>query len=80
MIVAIASLAITVLVHLAGAIWWASRMSTQMEAVASHVREMRVDLSAVRAEVHAHDREIAVIQTLQDRAANGSGSSHERAR
>lgn len=71
MIIAIASLALTMLVHLAGAVWWASRMSTQMDAIALSLREARTELSALRGEVQSHETRLAVIDALRDHNSNG---------
>jgi hypothetical protein len=71
MIIAIASLALTMLVQMAGVVWWASRMSTQMDQIATSMREARTELSALRGEVHAHDTRLAVLDALQEHASNG---------
>jgi hypothetical protein len=74
-IIAIASLAITALVHLAGAVWWASRMSEQLAGVVKVVEETRKDIAVLRGEVQRHDTAIAVMRALDaaDRHSNGAG-------
>ena len=69
MIPAISPLFLFLIAQLGGAIWWASKISTILENIQVQLREARVDLSALRAEVQSHETEIAVIHAT---ASNGS--------
>lgn len=68
MTVALASLAISMFVQIAGVVWWASRMSHQIEAITSSLKDARVELSAMRGEVQAHDTQFAILRALDDAA------------
>lgn len=61
MIPAISPLLLFLIAQLGGAIWWASKISTMLENIQTQVRECRVDLSALRAEVQSHSTDLAVI-------------------
>ena len=61
MIPAISPLLLFLIAQLGGAIWWASKISTILENIQTQVRECRVDLSALRAEVQSHSTDLAVI-------------------
>ena len=61
MIPAISPLLLFLIAQLGGAIWWASKISTMLENIQTQVRECRVDLSALRAEVQSHTTDLAVI-------------------
>ena len=69
MIPAISPLLLFLIAQLGGAIWWASKISTMLENIQIQVRECRVDLSALRAEVQSHSTDLAVIHAT---ASNGS--------
>ena len=58
---AISPLLLFLIAQLGGAIWWASKISTMLENIQTQVRECRVDLSALRAEVQSHSTDLAVI-------------------
>lgn len=61
MIPAISPLLLFLIAQLGGAIWWASKITAMLENIQIQVRECRVDLSALRAEVQAHSTDLAVI-------------------
>ena len=61
MIPLINPLVMFLILQLGGAIWWASKISTMLENIQIQVRECRVDLSALRAEVQSHSTDLAVI-------------------
>ena len=61
MIPLINPLVMFLIAQLGGAIWWASKISTMLENIQTQVRECRVDLSALRAEVQSHSTDLAVI-------------------
>lgn len=75
MTIAVAALACTVLLHLASAVWWASRVSEQITAVAAVAKEVREDIADLRGEVQRHDTAIAVMRALDaaERKSNGAG-------
>jgi len=57
----ISPLILFLIAQLGGAIWWAAKISTMLENIQVQVRECRVDLSALRAEVQSHSTNLAVI-------------------
>ena len=61
MTASITPLLLFLIAQLGGAIWWASKVSTLLENIQTQVRECRVDLSALRAEVQSHSTDLAVI-------------------
>ena len=54
-------LVLFLIAQLGGAIWWAAKVSAILENIQVQVRECRVDLSALRAEVQSHSTDLAVI-------------------
>ena len=69
MIPLINPLVMFLIAQLGAAIWWASKVSTILENIQVQLREVRVDLSSMRAAVQSHETEIAVIHAT---ASNGS--------
>ena len=65
---AITPLLLFLIAQLGGAIWWASKVSTLLENIQVQLREVRMDLSLMRAAVQSHETEIAVIHAT----TNGS--------
>lgn len=68
MIPLINPLVMFLIAQLGGAIWWASKITAMLENIQTQVRECRVDLSALRAEVQSHSTDLAVIHAT----SNGS--------
>ena len=68
MIPLINPLVMFLILQLGGAIWWASKITAMLENIQTQVRECRVDLSALRAEVQSHSTDLAVIHAT----SNGS--------
>lgn len=64
-----------IIIFLAGqlgvAIWWASRVSSQLEGLRDDVRETRQEVGRMRDEVQNHDTAIAVMRAL-NKASNGA--------
>jgi|LakMenEpi03Aug12_release.lakeMendotaPanAssembly.Ray.scaffolds.fasta_scaffold3859821_2 hypothetical protein len=52
------------------AIWWASRVSSQLDNLSTDVRETRAEVGKLRDEVQHHDTAIAVIRAV-NKATNG---------
>lgn len=71
MIIALAGLAVTVLVHLAGAVWWASRVSADLRHLITSVDEARVEIRQLKTSVQEHETAIAVLETIQAKTRNG---------
>lgn len=76
MTIAIASLAFTVLLQVATAAWWASKVSQQVESLTSGIACMANDMRQLRVDVARHDKHLAVIHATQRPAANGNGAGH----
>lgn len=58
------------------AIWWASRVSNQLDHVSLSVKETRGDIAALRDEVQNHDTAIAVMRAVA-RAQQSNGAGHD---
>ncbi len=75
MTIAILGLAFTTLTQIVSAVWWASRVSQQIDELTRGVQCMSGDMRRLRDEVTAHDKSIAVIHaTTQRPKPNGDGS------
>lgn len=74
MIIAIVSLALTTLMQIVSAVWWASRVSQQIDELNRSVQCMSGDMRRLRDDVASHDKSIAVIHATQRPRPNGDGS------
>lgn len=62
-------------VQLGAAIWWAARVSNQLDNLSSNVDEARGDISKLRTEVQTHDTAIAVMRAVA-KAQQSNGAGH----
>ena len=60
---AILALVVTTLFQAFAAVWWASRISAQLESLQKTVDSARIDISALHAAVQAHEVELAVLRS-----------------
>ena len=61
-------------VQLGAAIWWAARVSNQLDNLSTDVREARTDIASLRTEVQNHDTAIAVMRAVaKAQSQNGAG-------
>lgn len=67
----VVSIAIFLVGQLGVAIWWASRVSAQLDNLSTDVRETRSEVGKMRDEVQNHDTAIAVMRALS-KAQNNS--------
>ncbi len=59
-------------VQLGAAIWWAARVSTQLEGVREDVQGISAQVSELTKAVQSHETAIAVIETIhKQQAKNG---------
>lgn len=56
-------------------IWWASRVSNQLDNLSTDVREARTDIANLRDEVQNHDTAIAVMRAVA-KAQQSNGAGH----
>lgn len=59
------------------AIWWASKVSSQLDNVSVSLKETRGEIAALREEVQNHDTAIAVMRALT-KAQQANGVLHDR--
>lgn len=57
------------------AIWWASRVSSQLDHVSLSLKETREDIASLRDEVQNHDTAIAVMRAVA-KAQQSNGAGH----
>lgn len=60
-------------VQLGAAIWWAARVSTQLEGVREDVQGISTEVKTLTKAVQSHETAIAVIETIhKQQAKNGA--------
>lgn len=68
---------IPIVVFLAGqfsmAIWWASKVSSQLDTLSGDVKGTRAEVASLRDEVQNHDTAIAVMRAVSRAQPNGVG-------
>lgn len=75
------TLATFLLVQAGAAIWWASRISSEMRAVSTAVTALSAKVDKLEASVGTHETAIGIIKAMNDYERQAmNGSSHERAR
>jgi hypothetical protein len=63
------------------AIWWASRISSEMRAVTVALAALAVKVDKLEASVTTHETAIAILRAMNDYERNSlNGSGHDRAR
>lgn len=62
-------------VQLGAAIWWAARVSSQLDSLSANVNEARGDIAKLRTEVQNHDTAIAVMRAVA-KAQQSNGAGH----
>ena len=66
-------LATFLVVQLGAAIWWAARVSTQLEGVREDVKAISAQVSELTRAVQTHETAIAVIETVhRQQSKNGA--------
>lgn len=71
---ALIPVALFLAVQLGAAIWWAARVSNQLDHLSADVRETRTDIASLRDEVQNHDTAIAVMRAVaKAQQSNGVG-------
>lgn len=61
-------------VQLGAAIWWAARVSTQLEGVREDVRAITAEVKSLTKAVQDHETAIAVIETIHKQQAKNGAS------
>ncbi len=74
-------LATFLLVQGGAAIWWASRISTEMRAVTTAIAALSAKLDKLEASVTMHETAIGIIKAMNDYERQATnGAYHERTR